>query len=89
MSEQKKIITAKELAEKIGLNVGTIMTHLSIFPKYIIQGKKYYEYEYSYDFLKTIKEFYEKKMHTHNSMYAVKYYHATCQLEKMMKEIEG
>lgn len=83
---KERWISAVELAEKIGLNYGTLNIHLSNFMGYAKKGGTHFLYKYDKKFLKELQIFYKKKMQSKNARYAMKYYKVVYGIEQLLQK---
>ena len=65
----EKLVTAHEIADKIGLSYGAIQGIIGAFDKYCIKKGGRYYYQYNKNLLKDMKKFYEKKRDSQNKYY--------------------
>lgn len=83
----KELITLTNLANKLGINYGSMQGIIGLFDKYCIKKGGRYYYKYNKGFLKDLKSFYEKKRDSHNKYYK-NYNKAIVNLDILINEIK-
>lgn len=86
-----KVVTVRELSQKIGLGKSALGTFLCRFGKYAVNNGSewYYKYALSKDFLLELKQFFCKKMYDHKAQHFTRYYKVVENIKRLIEEIDG
>lgn len=83
-----KTISARELSKELDISQVTLCNHLARVACFWQVNDEKYEYKYTYNFLLTLKNFYEEKRDTwaRNGRYYKKYDKVIKKLKKLLSE---